>query len=80
MMVLYAFRLVRTTVTEFWIQVRALVRTGSATIYATQWIINASYNQHQRFSPLSPEPQMLGLQSGAPNMYWPHIWWLIQAV
>jgi hypothetical protein len=32
---------------------------GSATIHATQWIINASYNQRQRFFHLSPEPRML---------------------
>jgi hypothetical protein len=33
--------------------------TGSATIRATQWIINAPYNQSQRFFHLSPEPRML---------------------
>jgi hypothetical protein len=33
--------------------------TGSASIRATQWIINASYNQSQRFFHLNPEPQML---------------------
>jgi hypothetical protein len=27
---------------------------GSAMIRATQWITNASYNQRQRFFPLSP--------------------------
>jgi hypothetical protein len=47
----------------------------------TQWIINVSYKQRQRFFHLSPEPRMLWKSArGAPNMYWPHIWWLIQAV
>jgi hypothetical protein len=32
---------------------------GTATIRTTQWIINASYNQHQRFFHISPEPWML---------------------
>jgi hypothetical protein len=32
---------------------------GSATIRATQQIINASYNQRQRFFHISPEPWML---------------------
>jgi hypothetical protein len=32
---------------------------GAATIRATQHIINASYNQRQRFFHLSPEPRML---------------------
>jgi hypothetical protein len=32
---------------------------GSATIRATQHIINASYNQRQRFFHLCPEPRML---------------------
>jgi hypothetical protein len=32
---------------------------GSVTIRATQWKINASYNQRQRFFHLSPEPYML---------------------
>jgi hypothetical protein len=32
---------------------------GAATIRATQYIINASYNQRQRFFHLSPEPRML---------------------
>jgi hypothetical protein len=31
---------------------------GAATIRATQHIINASYNQSQRFFHLNPEPQM----------------------
>jgi hypothetical protein len=35
---------------------------GTATIRATQHIINASYNQRQRFFHLSPEPRMLLLQ------------------
>jgi hypothetical protein len=29
---------------------------GTATLRATQWIINASYNQRQRLFHLSPEP------------------------
>jgi hypothetical protein len=36
-----------------------MMPVGTATIRATQWIINASYNQRQRFFHLSPEPLML---------------------
>jgi hypothetical protein len=63
---------------------------GAATIRATQRIINASYNQCERFF-LSWTTDVVitvekvrapnaGRLSEAPHMYWPHIWWLIQAV
>jgi hypothetical protein len=54
---------------------------GSATIRETQYIINSSYNQRQRFFQLSHEPMDVvitvenvrapnaGRRSGAPNMY-----------
>jgi hypothetical protein len=35
------------------------VLSDTATIRAMQWIINASYNQRQRFFHLGPEPWML---------------------
>jgi hypothetical protein len=61
---------------------------GSATIRAMQYIINASYNQRQRFFLLSPEPTDVvitvekvrppnaGRRSGAPNMLNRPIKWL----
>jgi hypothetical protein len=38
---------------------KGIVNPCLDTIRASQWIINASYNQRQRFFHLSPEPLML---------------------
>jgi hypothetical protein len=55
-------------------------------------IINASYNQRQRFFLFQSwtmdvvitvekvRAPNAGRTSGAPHLYWPHIWWLNQAV
>jgi hypothetical protein len=63
---------------------------GFAMIHATQRIINASYNQRQRFfksltmdgeiaegNVRAPNASRL---LRAPNIYWPHISWLFQTV
>jgi hypothetical protein len=46
----------------FYLQSHNDQKIGAATIRATQHLINASYNQRQRFLHLSPEPWMLRLQ------------------
>jgi hypothetical protein len=68
---------------------------GFVAIYATKWIINASYNQHQQFLHLSPDSWITDVVnpvgevrapnadrcSRVPNIYWPHTYFrIIQAI
>jgi hypothetical protein len=56
------------------------LHTGTATIRATQWIINASSINASDFFIKVLNHGCCGRRSGAPNIYWPHIWWLNHAV
>jgi hypothetical protein len=52
-------RLIAAPAPQHWFWPIVEVMPGSAMIFETQWTINPSYNQRQRFFHFNPEPQML---------------------